>query len=130
MSFLTKGKWNRPAMVLGFDPVALVQRAMVTGLLPKPGAPASTPALRVRQPKAGLETGAPPKKNPAQLMRELRARRKAAGLTREGKPKTKFNKVHPELRGLPRREYLTRFMRLRRGKPTSGPIRPYRKAIK
>ena len=108
MSFLQQGKWNRPALVLGFDPLAVVQRALVTGAL-KTAAPA-------------------PKKKPAQLMRELRARRKAAGLTREGKPRRKFLKVHPELRGLPRREYLTRFMRLRRGKPTAGPIRPYRKS--
>lgn len=110
MSFLTQGKWSRAALILGFEPLAVVQRALVTG------------ALKTPEPES--------KKTPAQLMRELRARRKAAGLTAVGKPKRKFLKVHPELRGLSRREYLTRFARLRRGQPSTGPIRPYRKAVK
>lgn len=118
MSFLTQGKFARPALGvarLGFDPVALVQRALVTGLLTAP--PAARPAPL-------------PRKTPAQLMRELRARRKAAGLTREGKTPGRFNLKHPRFKGLPRREYLTRMMRLRRGRVVTGPIRPYRKAAK
>lgn len=127
MSFLTQGKFARPALGvarLGFDPVALVQRALVTGLLTAP--PAARPAPVPRKARVVRR----PRKTPAQLMRELRARRKAAGLTREGKTPGRFNLKHPRFKGLPRREYLTRMMRLRRGRVVTGPIRPYRKAAK
>ena len=129
-SFLTQGRWSRPALVLGFDPAEVVRRAVVNGTLlkvgPTCGRPRPSNQTTESAPSAALPQAA--KKTPAQLMRDLRARRKAAGLTSDGKPKRKFLKVHPELSGLPRREYLTRFMRMRRGKPTTGPIRPYRRA--
>lgn len=117
MSFLTQGQWNRPALTisppreaarraLGFDPVELVRRAVISGKLPPvPVAPTRVPlsAEEARRRKLAAQ---------ADCMRALRAQRQAAGLTATGKPlQVKF---HPELTGLPRKEYRRRWMQQHR----------------
>ncbi|MEY4375713.1 MAG: hypothetical protein RJB26_263 [Pseudomonadota bacterium] len=119
MSFLTQGKWTRPALALGFDPVAVAQRALVTGAIKLGNAPASAPVSpspkptrrgrRLRHPDMAHLKGNAYR---VEWNRRHRAALVRAGLTTEGKPRT--NRRHPQLRGLKGRAYLKAWQALQK----------------
>lgn len=117
MSFLTKGKWNRTALVFaacGFDPRAVVRAAVLNGTLPapRPAAPRGRNGHLLKHLTAAARLAA---RRAASLtaQRHLRAERSRLGLNREtGKPLQR--QKHPELRGLSRKEYRRRWTAQRR----------------
>lgn len=120
MSFLTQGRWSRPALALGFDPLAVVQRAIVTGLVQ----PAAAPARPARRSVSGVKRARKRHPELAHLSgnalrvawnRKRRAVWRAAGLTSEGKPPR--NQKHPDLRGLRGRAYVQAWRAKRKAKP-------------
>lgn len=118
MSFLTQGKWTRPALALGFDPVAVAQRAIVTGAIKVKELAVASPAPRppkARQPRRLRHPDMAHLKGNAYRVEWNRRHRAAlirAGLTTEGKPRT--NRRHPQLRGLKGRAYLKAWQALQK----------------
>lgn len=121
-SFLQSGQWAKPAFALGFDPKAVVQRAIVTGMVSVSGEPQGPGWREVAKARTRAS------------MRTARAHRSAAGkAVSTGQPLR--NQRHPELRGLDRKEYLKAYCKKRRaalraaGLNTLGkPLRPVRTA--
>ena len=98
MSFLTQGKWNNPALVLGFDPREVVRRAVLNGTLPAPK-PAAPPAV-----KRGR--GQPPKNHSAtERTAALRAASERYYARRVGESVPLRTVRRPELAGLTGRAY-------------------------
>lgn len=124
-SFLTRGRYAKPALMvaaLGFDPVAVVRRAVLSGRLPDP----ERCAVR-RRPRVPLDPSVKAARKAARhlaYMRRARAANAARGLTQDGKPRIYQRR---NLGTRKRKGYTARFMRLVRQSKATGPVRPYRK---
>lgn len=106
-SFLTRGRYSRPALTLGFDPREVVRRAIITGRLQP--APPATPEP-VKRP-----VGRPAKYHTeAEREAALKAAYARADARRKGQPAPLLYTHRPELAGLKGRAYHLRYLRLYR----------------
>ena len=135
-SFLTQGRYAKPALMiaaLGFDPVAVVRRAVLSGRLPDPAKCGRLPdpakcGQRARQPVRVRVSAAEQAKRKAAYhlayTRRARAANVARGLTQDGTPrKYQWRNIGP----FKSKDYSARYKRLVRKSKATGPVRPYRK---
>lgn len=126
-SFLTQGRYAKPALMiaaLGFDPVAVVRRAVLSGRLPDP----AQCGQRARQPvRVRMSAEEKAKRKAAYHLaytRRARAANVARGLTQDGTPrKYQWRNIGP----FKSKGYSARYKRLVRQSKATGPVRPYRK---